>query len=91
MKTFNIVNKQSIKEEISKRLDKIKKNSNLKKTHIKFNLEVVSLLKSKSLVSFLRKDFIQKMFFLHNRLFVFYELLELKRDKNWQLYKNLIM
>ena len=31
------------------------------------------------------------MFFLHNRLFVFYELLELKRDKNWQLYKNLII
>ena len=89
--TFNFVNNQNIKNEIFTRLKKIKKNSNLKKTHIKFNKELISLLKSGNLNSFLREDFIQKMFFLHNRLFVFYELLELKKDKKWKLYKNLII
>ncbi len=30
------------------------------------------------------------MFFVHNRLFILKELLELKKDKNWILYKKLI-
>ena len=91
IKTSNSVNNLKIKKEILLKLKRIKKNSNLKLTHIKFNLEVVSLLKSNNLDSFLREDFIQKMFFLHNRLFVFNELLELKKDKNWLFYKNLII
>ena len=30
------------------------------------------------------------MFFVHNRFFILKELLELKKDKNWILYKKLI-
>ena len=45
---------------------------------------------SKIATNFLRENFIQKMFFVHNRLFILKELLELKKDKNWILYKKLI-
>ena len=65
-------------------------SSSLKKTHKIFNLKIFNLLKSNNLKNFLRKNFIQKMFFVHNRLFIFKELQELKKDKNWPLYKKLI-
>ena len=29
--------------------------------------------------------------FIHNRLFIFFELRELKRDKNWNTWKKLII
>ena len=48
--------------------------SNLKKTHIKFNLDIIQLLKGKKIQNFLRESFIQKMFFVHNRLFIYKEL-----------------
>ena len=62
----------------------------LKNTHNLFNKKILNLLKKKELTNFLRKNFIQKMFFVHNRLFILKELLELKKDKNWILYKKLI-
>ena len=49
---------------------------------------MLDLLKSNHLESFLKKDFIQKMFFLHNRLFVFNELLELKKARNGVFIKG---
>ena len=30
------------------------------------------------------------MFFIHNRLFILFELLELKLDNNWKFWKKLI-
>ena len=62
----------------------------LKNTHNVFNKKILDLLKKRELTNFLRKNFIQKMFFTHNRLFILKELLELKKDKNWILYKKLI-
>lgn len=62
----------------------------LKNTHNLFNKKILNLLKKRELTNFLRKNFIQKMFFVHNRLFILKELLELKKDKNWILYKKLI-
>ena len=62
----------------------------LKNTHNLFNKKILDLLKKRELTNFLRKNFIQKMFFVHNRLFILKELLELKKDKNWILYKKLI-
>ena len=62
----------------------------LKNTHNVFNKKILDLLKKRELTNFLRKNFIQKMFFVHNRLFILKELLELKKDKNWILYKKLI-
>ena len=37
--------------------------------------------KTKKIQNFLRENFIQKMFFVHNRLFIYYELRSLKKFK----------
>ena len=80
-----------IKEYIKKNIlqNKIIKK-NLKETHNIFNKKLYLLLKKKNIKNFLRESFIQKMFFLHNRFFVYSELKTLKNDKKWPLYKNLI-
>tara|TARA_B100000787_G_C16186991_1_gene295245 strand:+ start:1010 stop:1951 length:942 start_codon:yes stop_codon:yes gene_type:complete len=74
---------------------KLKQNNttkkNLKKTHQIFNKQIYLLLCKNNLESFLKESFIQKMFFLHNRFFVFKELNELKKSKKWNLYKKLII
>ena len=76
---------------IEKKLNSIHFNKKyLKNTHNLFNKKILDLLKKRELTNFLRKNFIQKMFFVHNRLFILKELLELKKDKNWILYKKLI-
>ena len=80
-----------IKEYIKKNISQnkiIKKN--LKETHNIFNKKLYLLLKKKNIKNFLRESFIQKMFFLHNRFFVYSELKALKNDKKWPLYRNLI-
>jgi len=80
-----------IKKILQKKLSNLKiNNKNLKKTHIKFNNQLYVLLKSPNIKHFLRENFIQKMFFVHNRIFIYKELLELKRDKIWFFYKRLI-
>tara|TARA_A100001011_G_scaffold379276_1_gene445075 strand:- start:1254 stop:2183 length:930 start_codon:yes stop_codon:yes gene_type:complete len=66
-------------------------NNNLQKTHQIFNQKIIHLLQSKNLKNFLRKNFIQKMFFLQNRLFIYEELKELKKLKKWNFYKNLLI
>ena len=76
---------------IEKKLNGIHFNKkHLKKTHNIFNKKIFDLLKKGKLTNFLRENFIQKIFFVHNRLFILKELLELKKDKNWILYKKLI-
>ena len=76
---------------IEKKLNSINFNKKyLKNTHNLFNKKILDFLKKRELTNFLRKNFIQKMFFVHNRLFILKELLELKKDKNWILYKKLI-
>ncbi len=64
---------------------------NLKNTHKIFNKEIYKLLKKKKLKNFLRNQFIQKMFFVHNRFFIFNELNDLRKNKNWLFYKNLLI
>ena len=79
-----------INYQINKKLNKLTfEKKNLKKTHSQFNLKLFNLLKKNDLTHFLRNGFIQKMFFIHNRLFIFNELIELKK-KNWKFYKKLI-
>lgn len=65
-------------------------NNNLAKTHIYFNENLKKILRKEHLYSFLRYSFIQKMFFVHNRLFILFELLELKKN-NWKRYKELLV
>ena len=79
--------KKYIQKNIS--LNKIIKK-NLKKTHNIFNQKLYLLLQKKNIANFLRESFIQKMFFLHNRFFVYAELKDLKKNKRWSLYKKLI-
>ena len=66
-------------------------NSNLKKTHQKFNLSIMKLLKEKKIQNFLRESFIQKMFFVHNRIFIYNELKILKNSPRWNFYKKLLV
>ncbi len=90
--------KISIKKDIElrrfilKKIKKIKiKNINLQKTHQIFNTKIIFLLQNENLSNFLRKNFIQKMFFLQNRLFIYQELKKLKKSKKWKFYKNLLI
>ena len=77
---------------IKKKLNSLSFESrNLKKTHNIFNKKILYILKKEKLISFLRNSFVQKMFFVHNRLFVFKELIKLKNNKNWKFYKKIII
>ena len=81
-----------LRKYILSKVKKIKKdNNNLQKTHKIFNQKIISLLQDINLRNFLRKNFIQKMFFLQNRLFIYQELMELKKSKKWNFYKNLLI
>ena len=73
-----------INNEIIEKLKKIKKNIKLrKKTHRIFNKDIIYLINERRLINFLRSPFIQKMFFIHNRLFIKNELNEIKNDKKF--------
>tara|TARA_Y100000741_G_C18250445_1_gene557115 strand:- start:1079 stop:2023 length:945 start_codon:yes stop_codon:yes gene_type:complete len=67
-----------------------KKNNSLKKTHKIFRKKILFLLNNGNLYNFLRNNFIQKMFFVHNRFFILKELNILKKNKNWEFYKKII-
>ena len=58
--------------------------------HKKLSNEILKLINNKKLKVFLRDSYIQSIFFIHNRLFIYFELKELKNDKNWNLWKRLI-
>ena len=77
---------------LKKKIKDLKSNKNIRtRTHIIFNKHVIDVLKNKKLINFLRQPFIQKMFFTHNRLFIYNELRELREDKkNWNRWKNLL-
>ena len=64
-------------------------SKNIKKTHFEFNQKVKNIIIKKKLKNFLRIGFLQKIFFVHNRLFILFELLELKK-KQWKFYKPLL-
>ncbi len=81
-----------IRNEIKRRIKNLKINKkNLKKTHEEFNHKISFLLKSKDIKNFLRKNFIQKMFFLQNRLFIIKVLADIKKSKRWGIYKKLLI
>ena len=83
-------NDSRIYKVILKQLSNIKiTDKNIKKTHLEFNKKIRNILVKKELTNFLKIGFLQKIFFVHNRLFIFFELLELKK-KNWKFYKPLL-
>ncbi len=76
---------------IHSRLDKLSlKNNNLQITHNIFRKKIILLLKNGNLNNFLRNNFIQKMFFVHNRFFILKELNILKKNKKWKFYQKII-
>ena len=80
-----------ILKNIQSRLDKFsQENQNLKKTHKIFRKKIMFLLRNGSLNNFLRNNFIQKMFFVHNRFFILKELNILRKDKKWKFYQRII-
>ncbi len=90
-KKISIKKDLELRNFIFKKLIKINFNKkNLKKTHLEFNNKIRNLLKSENIKNFLRYNFIQKIFFLHNRIFIYQELKEIKKSKNWKYFKYLI-
>jgi len=90
-KPINLAKDILIKKYIKKKILKNKiVKKNLKETHSIFNNKLYLLLQKNDIKNFLRESFIQKMFFLHNRFFVYSELINLKNNKKWPLYKGLI-
>ena len=91
-KSIDLKKNNEILNEIYPNISNFKiRKSNLKKTHIKFNQDVLKLIKGKKIQNFLRENFIQKMFFVHNRLFIYYELRSLQKSLKWNLYKKLLI
>ena len=71
-KKINKKQNNKILKEIRYKLEEKKTNNPLlKKTHIIFNKNLKLLLIGNQINNFLREGFIQKMFFLHNRFFVY--------------------
>ena len=70
---------------------KFKGHKNLKATHNEFNYNLYKIIKDGKLYNFLRNSFIQKMFFVHNRFFIFKELNVLRNSKKWMFYKKLLV
>jgi len=59
-------------------------------THQIFSQKILDIIKKKKLLNFLQNSFIQQMFFIHNRFFILFELLEMKSSENWKQWKKLI-
>ena len=76
---------------ILKRYSKEKTKKALKKKpHELLSYEILKIFRNNQLSNFLRNDYIQKIFFIHNRIFLFNYLISLYFDKNWKLWKKLI-
>ena len=88
---INYKKHQTIEKFIKKKSNQIYKKNPRLSTHKNLAGEILKIINSNKLKNFLRNSFIQNIFFIHNRLFIFFELLELKKDKNWQIWKRLIL
>jgi hypothetical protein len=65
-------------------------NKNKLKTHVLFNIFIKKLIFEKKMTNFLRENFIQKIFFVHNRIYILMMLLKIIFNKN-KIYKKLIL
>jgi hypothetical protein len=66
------------------------KNNNKLKTHIVFNNYIKKLIIDKKFSNFLRENIIQKIFFVHNRIYILFMLFKIIFNKN-KLYKKLLL
>jgi len=92
-KKENFLSKKDLKllNKIYFQAKQIEKDNKIKlNTHIIFSKNILNLILKKNLLNFLQKGFIQQMFFIHNRFFILFELIEMIKDKNWYLWKRII-
>jgi len=90
--TLNLAEERKIYKTLKKKLKNIKiKKKLLKKTHIEFNQKIREIILNNDLKNLLRYSFVQKIFFVHNRWFIFKELQELKKSREWNTYKKIII
>ena len=80
---------------IQKKLEEKAKNisqysKNLTNTHKEFSKKIYKLIMSGKIRYFLNIGFVQQMFFIHNRLFIFREFLEIYRDKKFFFWKKIL-
>ena len=80
---------------IQKKLEEKVKNisqysKNLTNTHKEFSKKIYKLIMSGKIRYFLNIGFVQQMFFIHNRLFIFREFLEIYRDKKFFFWKKIL-
>ena len=87
---INLKKHEKIEQLVKIKSNEIYKTNPRLNTHKSLAGEILRIIKSGNLIKFLRNSFIQNIFFIHNRLFIFFELLELKKDKNWKTWKKLI-
>ena len=87
---INIKKHLIVEKFIKKKSNEIYKINPRLKTHKNLAGEILRIIKTDNLYSFLRNSFIQNIFFIHNRFFIYFELIELKKDKNWKIWKKLI-
>ena len=88
---FNYKKHAKIENFIKKKANALFKENPRLKTHKNLSSEILQIIKSSNLKKFLRNSIVQNIFFIHNRLFIFFELRELKKDKNWNTWKKLIL
>ena len=92
IKTNNLEKK--IYKDINKKLKLRYTNRNISKTitHRIFSRKLYKVIKKNDLSNFLRFGFIQKIFFVHNRIYIFFQLLEIYFDKLYnKLWKKLLI
>jgi len=65
-------------------------NNSKKKTHLILINKISNLIKKKQLSNFLRDLYLQKIFFIHNRFFLFVYLLNFIFCKKWNFWKKLL-
>ena len=65
-------------------------SKNLTNTHKIFSNKIYKLILSGKIRYFLNFGFVQQMFFIHNRLFIFREFLEIYKDKKFFFWKKIL-
>jgi hypothetical protein len=90
-KKINKKNEAKIIEEIEFFFKKNNiRNSNKLKTHVIFNNYIEKLIIEKRFSNFLQESVIQKIFFVHNRIYILFMLVKIIFNKN-KLYKKLLL
>lgn len=81
-KEHSNIKKEKIFFFVKQKVKKIQKEKKYKlQTHNIFSNKVFNLILKHNLINFLRHGFIQKMFFVHNRFYLFFLLIQIKKKK----------